>query len=448
MFISSFIGLASIFIDGILLILIQIFFNETRLQQHLKTIPVLLFGAALYLLSSVMNQAINIYLWADSLIHVIIIVMISRIFIKMPLAKCISLALTSYFFFISIDFTCLLAISFFTSDAAVAAYLDYVLISGGSKEYICYIIISKFLKIIIIFIFIKHKNRIAPFGSNQYMILSALSGSSLFVVFLLLSILFHHHVLATQQALIVSFVSLIVIFFCIPIILIYQNKLITERSEKEELNQLNRILSDNYLEIEKYNDSLREQRHDFKNHLLAIKELDHDSQQDYIDDLVRSNSSARTDFSSGDKILDAILRSKYANMAKKNIRFEYSFNLPSPLSMTPVDISIIFSNLLDNAIEACEKIEVLQERWIVFSIDKKQKMVFFKIENSISRESASKPDPLISDKSDVESHGIGLKNTHLTIQKYNGTLEIDHTDSYFRVQGMINELNSDSYHYY
>ncbi len=54
-------------------------------------------------------------------------------------------------------------------------------------------------------------------------------------------------------------------------------------------------------------------------------------------------------------IIDAILNSKYREMLDKNIVFIFKINDLSGINVSDEDIVVILSNLLNNAIEACEK---------------------------------------------------------------------------------------------
>ena len=71
---------------------------------------------------------------------------------------------------------------------------------------------------------------------------------------------------------------------------------------------------------------------------------------------------------SGNSILDAILTDKILQLSNTDIKFEHTVLLPENFNIDNVDLTIIIGNLLDNAIEACNKVENSNNLFIDFSI--------------------------------------------------------------------------------
>ena len=111
------------------------------------------------------------------------------------------------------------------------------------------------------------------------------------------------------------------------------------------------------------------------------------------------------------------------------------------------DICSIFSNMIDNAIEACLKIKDS-------NIDKKIKLRgtlvnrFFviKCKNTKVNNVNSKNNKLITDKKDLFLHGIGIDSIRSSVKKYNGNVEINLDKNsftmiiYIPIQGMYTQL--------
>lgn len=85
-------------------------------------------------------------------------------------------------------------------------------------------------------------------------------------------------------------------------------------------------------------------------------------------------------FSSGNPILDAVLSLKYYTMEHKGIRFEHSVYLPTAFPLSPLDTSTLFTNILDNAIEACQSCPAAP--WIHLDIKPKGDMLLITLSNS------------------------------------------------------------------
>ena len=90
---------------------------------------------------------------------------------------------------------------------------------------------------------------------------------------------------------------------------------------------------------------------------------------------------------------------------------------------------ILLGNLLDNAIEACEKIEV-SKRWITVNIIYKEHTLILKICNS---KEIKKANIALSSK----RHYIGIHSVTRVVEKYNGTIEFWDLDDSFEVSAIL-----------
>ena len=91
------------------------------------------------------------------------------------------------------------------------------------------------------------------------------------------------------------------------------------------------------------------------------------------------------------------------------------------------DLSIILGNLLDNAIEATEKLEV--EKDIFVSLMYRKEKLLIKVRNPYTGDlKKDRAGNYISEKKDRENHGIGLKSVRKVVEKYEGVMEI-HTEN-------------------
>lgn len=107
----------------------------------------------------------------------------------------------------------------------------------------------------------------------------------------------------------------------------------------------------------------------------------------------------------------------------------------SEITISDEDIVVLLSNLLNNAIEACEKsIEKMIK--LKFVIENHQ--MILSIKNTISDMPVSIDGEFVSTKEDgEESHGIGMKNIVEVIEKYNGKHVIDYDENWFCISMII-----------
>ena len=97
-----------------------------------------------------------------------------------------------------------------------------------------------------------------------------------------------------------------------------------------------------------------------------------------------------------------------------------------------IDISSIFSNLVDNAIEACNKIDDdTIEKYIIIKGILIKGYYVVRCENSKSNTLIIRNNKIITSKKDKFLHGIGIDSIKSSIKKYNGELKIKDSDNKF-----------------
>ena len=102
-------------------------------------------------------------------------------------------------------------------------------------------------------------------------------------------------------------------------------------------------------------------RHDFKNHLISIEKYAENNDCKGVTKYIQSAfdflkiDSQLVD--TGNSNIDSIINYKLQEMQQKNIETEYSVVIPDKLKIRDFDINIVMGNLLNNAMEAMEKIK-------------------------------------------------------------------------------------------
>lgn len=110
------------------------------------------------------------------------------------------------------------------------------------------------------------------------------------------------------------------------------------------------------------------------------------------------------------------------------------------------DIGIIINNLLQNALEACERMEA-GERYIVLSGIQKRKFFLIEVRNSFNGEiefDSNTKLPVSSKEKDRSLHGIGLSNVQREVEKYMGDIDIKVNRNIFRVAVLLQKKSSNS----
>lgn len=123
----------------------------------------------------------------------------------------------------------------------------------------------------------------------------------------------------------------------------------------------------------------------------------------------------------GNPILDILLTDKATLCKEKKIKFEIKVDNINMDFIEAIDVTTIFGNLIDNAIEAAEKVN--EDRYIQLCIAPCQEMVLVKIKNT-SLPLKWKNGMPVSEKG--KNHGIGLLNVKRSLEKYDGDIAFQH----------------------
>lgn len=134
-------------------------------------------------------------------------------------------------------------------------------------------------------------------------------------------------------------------------------------------------------------------------------------------------------------ILNIIINDKVEYCKKRNITFSADIREANIDFMKPIDITTIFGNLLDNAVEACEAAE---EKQIHLKMYPFNGLIYVMLTNTyagnIRWNGKGKP---ISSKG--ENHGIGVENVEQALKGYHGSLRLSVQEQLFTAEVMFNK---------
>ena len=135
-------------------------------------------------------------------------------------------------------------------------------------------------------------------------------------------------------------------------------------------------------------------------------------------------------------VLNVILNQKYKYAKDKGICILFLLNDLSCIWLEEQDIVILLSNLLDNAIEACEKVN--SEKIIRLKLLLETQQIVLSIQNPLKENLIIVDENRIkTSKKDSENHGIGLQNVKQVIDKYHGISGIHCEDKWFYYTAVI-----------
>ena len=200
--------------------------------------------------------------------------------------------------------------------------------------------------------------------------------------------------------------------------------------------------------IDGYN-QVKRVRHDMVNHLLAldgylVNQQYHEALE-YIHKLNDELDFGKRGIVSSNVAIDALIGNGKLKAAKEGIDFEYEVMISKKLKIDEMDICIVLGNLLNNAIEACRRIddERVNKR-IMLKMYYKQEYIFLEVENSYDLSTIKKKNGrFVSSKlyREKDEIGIGMGNMERIVEKYEGVVQIDLPGEMFIVKIMMPDVN-------
>ena len=196
-------------------------------------------------------------------------------------------------------------------------------------------------------------------------------------------------------------------------------------------------------EVQNIYQTMRAWRHDYHNHIQSIKamlamqkfaELDK-----YLDTLESDLDSIDIAIRTGNVGLDAILSSKVSIARKNNIEVDCTAKVPLALKITDVHLCAIVGNLLDNAIEACEKMNrdanEEKRRFIRIYIGLFKQQLYISVSNSTCEKRRRRLSELVTSK--LGEHGFGLRRIDRIASQYDGYVNRKNEPGIFATEVML-----------
>lgn len=213
-------------------------------------------------------------------------------------------------------------------------------------------------------------------------------------------------------------------FLIMTIFLLAENNQIFMRKSYEEAatEYQNKILDKQVEEVRNIYLTMRSWRHDYHNHLQKLKAhimMDQIKEANqYLNELEIDLDNVNQLVESGNINLDAILNSKLSLAMKNNVEINYKAKVPKKLTISDIDLCVLIGNLIDNAVEACEKIKDNSPKFVRLYIGIFKQQLYISVSNSTNEIIRKIDEEYITTKRG--NHGHGLKRINNIINKYDG----------------------------
>lgn len=199
------------------------------------------------------------------------------------------------------------------------------------------------------------------------------------------------------------------------------------------------LIETHYQEVDNMYRKMRGWRHDYRNHIQAMKVMAANGNMDgikaYLDELDTDLNTVDTVVKTGNAMADAILNSKISLAQSKSIAVHCDAHIPVKLQMSELDLCCILGNLFDNAIEASLSLPEA-ERQIRVYMDMKGTQLYISFTNFTSGRKLNRVGNIFK-TSKGDGHGFGLVRIDNIIERLGGYLSRNSEDGAFTTEILI-----------
>jgi len=333
--------------------------------------------------------------------------------------------------------------SFFTS-----ATIEHALQHQDTSRLLA-IVFIKMLQIVLFYILAKRHNIIRDLQRKPLLVLSGAAIADFFII--IITFIFTDSTdLSVLQSRLIAWLAVGALIVMIAIFLIYELFIREEVKNVELATKLQRLELETkfFNEIDVMYKDMREWRHGYKNNLSALRALVAQSAIDkalnYIDDI--SDNAFKNDIilKTGNRVLDAVVSSKLRLAQSLKIEINIQSIYPENNQINDADLCAIIGNLLDNSIEACERMNDNEDKkFIDFTLALHGKDLFVSISNSYSDKLNRDGDRYLTIKKE-KLHGIGISHVDSIVDKYHGHVVRTQNSGIFETRIMLPLTLSDS----
>lgn len=205
-----------------------------------------------------------------------------------------------------------------------------------------------------------------------------------------------------------------------------------EEREKEYYHKQSELLQKN-------DKDLKEFRHDEKNKLLVLKQMIEKNENkkalQYLSKIDKKLNHKNTFATTGNIALDSVINYKLSVAKEEGIEVSADIFIPVDIKIEDDDFVIIFSNLLDNSIEASERLQ--ENKYIDIKVKYEKDCLKIRISNRFDSVLKEIDGKIETRKENKSIHGIGISSVQSVVNKYEGILSFRQDKDIFIVNILL-----------
>lgn len=231
----------------------------------------------------------------------------------------------------------------------------------------------------------------------------------------------------------------VVYFGGLALLFAYQSQLCDLLSQRETDAFRNMLQNqyENYKMRQESIDIINQKYHDLKHQIAVLRTQNGEQRNTVLDSMEQEIKAYEAQNDTGNKVLDTVLTGKSLTCRAQNIQITCVADGSAIDFMDVMDISNLFGNALDNAIESVIKITEPERRLIHVSVAKQKGFATIRVENCYDGTLNFRAGLPQTTKRDGRYHGFGLKSIQATARKYGGTATVTTRNGWFELRVLI-----------
>lgn len=202
---------------------------------------------------------------------------------------------------------------------------------------------------------------------------------------------------------------------------------------EEEVMRRQIAMYENEFELKRESDrKIHLLRHDMKNHMILlskyIEEGQYEEAKKYTGEICEETKIAGEYVKTGNGGVDSILNYMLARAEKLGVRSRVTVQVPETPFMPDFDLNMLLGNLLENALEALEKVE---EKKLDFYMSYKKQVLYISLCNTFDGTVRKKGNAYLTTKQEKGEHGLGITAIGHIVEKYHGEMRMEHKEEMF-----------------
>ncbi|MDE6851897.1 MAG: GHKL domain-containing protein, partial [Lachnospiraceae bacterium] len=211
------------------------------------------------------------------------------------------------------------------------------------------------------------------------------------------------------------------------------NSMQQQELETRTLEQRVIMYQNQFQIMQQSQDELRSLRHDLKNHLLLVEKYletnKTDSAIQYIQDITQTHDSLHTYINTGNNETDCVFNYLLGMAKQMNCKIQTSVKIPAEPFMPALDLNILISNLLTNAMEALTSCE---HKFLSITMKYDRSILYISVYNTYQGTLYRHNNYFLTTKENQNLHGYGFKNIYAIIEKYHGSSSFRTEENIFK----------------